>query len=75
MVKTLSGRLAGLSALACVACCALPALIAAGVVGGGLWAWLGGALPAIAVGTAVAAAGAWWWADHRCSCGTSDCAC
>ncbi|MFE7775757.1 hypothetical protein ACFU5O_18020 [Streptomyces sp. NPDC057445] len=48
-----SKALAGMTALACVACCALPALIAAGVLGAGAgatvdmlifarWQWPGG---------------------------------
>ncbi|MFF6983583.1 hypothetical protein ACFZAV_39320 [Streptomyces sp. NPDC008343] len=50
--------LGGLAALACVACCALPVLITAGVVGAGAGAVVG-RLPALAVVLAVLAAGTW----------------
>ncbi|MCI4078792.1 hypothetical protein MRQ86_00150 [Streptomyces sp. MMS21 TC-5] len=61
--------LGGLAALACVACCALPVLITAGVVGAGAGAVVGW-LPALAVALAVLAAGTWWYGQrHRpCSC-------
>lgn len=51
--------LGGLAALACVACCALPVLITAGVIGVGGGAVVGW-LPALAVVLAVLTAGAWW---------------
>ncbi|MFF8481908.1 hypothetical protein [Streptomyces antibioticus] len=62
--------LGGLAALACVACCALPVLITAGVVGAGAGAVVGW-LPALAVVLAVLAAGTWWLEQRRssCSCG------
>ncbi|MEU3518307.1 hypothetical protein ABZ770_24000 [Streptomyces sp. NPDC006654] len=73
--------LGGLAALACVACCALPVLITAGVVGTGagvVVSWL----PAIAVILAVLAAGTWWLGQRRraCSCapkapGEDECGC
>ncbi|MFJ8570380.1 hypothetical protein [Streptomyces sp. NPDC093514] len=61
--------LGGLAALACVACCALPVLIAAGVVGAGAGVVVGW-LPALAVVLAVLAAGTWWLGQRRraCSC-------
>ncbi|GGT22570.1 hypothetical protein ACK389_10385 [Streptomyces antibioticus] len=73
--------LGGLSALACVACCALPVLITAGVLGSGAGVVVGW-LPGLAVVLAVLAAGA-WWLDRRpgpCSCapkttGGGGCAC
>jgi len=81
-----AGLLAWLAGAACVACCALPALVAAGVLGGGalaVAAWL----PTVAVILALAAAGVFGWARwHRsravenghgctgssCGCGTAD---
>ncbi|MEV6615861.1 hypothetical protein AB0N31_18765 [Streptomyces sp. NPDC051051] len=60
----------GLAALACVACCALPVLITAGVLGAGAGAVVG-RLPAVAVVLAVLAAGTRWLGRRRraCSCG------
>ncbi|GGW71576.1 hypothetical protein GCM10010381_65390 [Streptomyces xantholiticus] len=72
-----------MAALACVACCALPLLITAGVVGAGagvgaVVAWL----PALAVVLAVLTVGTWWLGRRRrsCSCasktaGESGCGC
>ncbi|MFI8251956.1 hypothetical protein [Streptomyces filamentosus] len=56
-----------MAALACVACCALPVLITAGVVGAGAGT-VAGWLPALAVVLAVLAAGAWWYGRRRGSC-------
>ncbi|WP_103538439.1 MULTISPECIES: hypothetical protein [unclassified Streptomyces] len=66
-----SKALASLAGLACVACCLLPVLIAAGVVGAGASAVVGW-LPASALALA-ALAGATWWLSRRrgasCGCG------
>lgn len=62
-----SKALGGLAALACVACCALPVLITAGVLGAGAGAVVGW-LPAVAVVLAVLAAGTWWLGQRRRSC-------
>ncbi|MFF0009794.1 hypothetical protein ACFYQT_41155 [Streptomyces tibetensis] len=62
--------LGGLAALACVACCALPVLITAGVVGAGAGAVVGW-LPALAVVLGVLAAGTWWLCQRRGSCSCS----
>ncbi|KUM71548.1 hypothetical protein AB0937_11990 [Streptomyces sp. NPDC047880] len=62
--------LGGLAALACVACCALPVLITAGVVGAGAGVVVGW-LPALAVVLAVLAAGIWWFGQRRHSCSCS----
>ncbi|MET7717885.1 hypothetical protein [Streptomyces sp. NPDC005407] len=60
--------LAGLAAPACVACCLLPVLIAADVVGAGAPTVVG-RLPALAV----LASGTWWFSQRRrpCSCASS----
>ncbi|MFJ7955808.1 hypothetical protein ACIQ62_05885 [Streptomyces sp. NPDC096319] len=52
-----------------MACCALPVLITAGVVGAGAGVVVGW-LPALAVVLAVLAAGTWWYGRrrHSCSC-------
>ncbi|MCX5555368.1 hypothetical protein [Streptomyces sp. NBC_00038] len=59
--------LAGLAALAYVACCALPVLITAGILGAGAGAVVGW-LPALAVLLAVLAGGTWWLGQRRRSC-------
>jgi mercuric ion transport protein len=50
-----------------VACCALPVLITAGVVGTGAGAVVGW-LPALAVALAVLVGGTWWLGQRRPSC-------
>ncbi len=53
-----------------MACCALPLLITAGVVGAGAGAVVGW-LPALAAVLAVLAGGTWWLGrrrSHLCSC-------
>lgn len=77
-----AGLLAWLAAAACVACCALPALVTAGLLGGGalaVAAWL----PTVALVLAVAAAAvfgwAWWRRAHAAKsgqgCAGSACGC
>ncbi|MFJ6797262.1 hypothetical protein [Streptomyces sp. NPDC091268] len=53
-----------LATLACVACCALPVLITAGVLGAGAGAVVGW-LPGLAVVLAVLASGTWWLGRRR----------
>jgi len=70
----------GLAALACAACCAIPLLIAAGVVTGAGAAILERTLLAVAAGLAALALGTWWLHRRRtarsaaatCGCG-GDC--
>ena len=57
----------GLAALACAACCALPVLIAAGVLTGAGAAILQKTLLAIAAGLATVALGMWWLHRRRCA--------
>ena len=74
----------GLAALACAACCAIPLLIAAGIVTGASAAILEKTFLAVAVGLAVAALGMWWLHRRRsarlaaaagtiCGCGRAGC--
>jgi mercuric ion transport protein len=76
----LPSGLTGMAGLACAACCAIPVLLAAGVLSGAGWAAAGAWMPGIAVALIALAAGAWWWVSRRrhgggCDGGTScDCA-
>jgi hypothetical protein len=57
--------LSGLVGAACAVCCAIPVLIAAGMLGGAGWAAAGRVMPGVAIGLTAAAVGAWWWATRR----------
>jgi mercuric ion transport protein len=63
--------LAGLAGVACLACCLLPTLIAAGVVGAGASAVVGW-LPGAALALAVLAGATWWWGHRRGPCACAD---
>jgi hypothetical protein len=75
----------GLAALACAACCALPLLIAAGLLTGAGAALLEKTLLAVAAGLAALVLGMWWLhlrrsaqraaASGGCGCGGSGCGC
>src|SRR5687767_9157132 len=72
----------GLAAFACAVCCALPLLIAAGVLTGAGAAILQQTLLAVAAGLAVIALGMWWLHRRRtaaagtgCGCGGAGCGC
>lgn len=70
--------LAGLGAIACVACCALPLLLAAGALSGAGWAITGRWLPALAVLLIASVAVLWWFfrRHHRQGCaGGAGCTC
>ena len=77
--RVLPSGLTGLAGLACAACCAIPLLLAAGVLSGAGWAATGAWMPGIAVLLAALAGAAWWWAHrrrHRAGCaGGTGCAC
>jgi hypothetical protein len=77
--RVLPSSLTGLAGLACAACCAIPVLLAAGVLSGAGWAAAGAWLPGVAVALTALAGGAWWWAlrrRHRSGCtGGSGCTC
>ena len=74
-----------LAALACAACCALPFLIAAGVLTGAGAAIAQKTLLAVAAGLVAAALGMWWLHHRRSArrvapagtsgCAVGDCAC
>jgi len=59
--RLLPGGLGGLTGLVCALCCAVPFLLAAGVVGGAGWALFGKVLPGVAIALGAATALAWWW--------------
>jgi mercuric ion transport protein len=77
--RVLPSGLASLAGLACAACCAIPLLLAAGVISGAGWAAAGAWMPGIAVALAALASGAWWWVRrrrHHSGCaGGASCAC
>ncbi|HZM79476.1 MAG TPA: hypothetical protein VFC19_27410 [Candidatus Limnocylindrales bacterium] len=78
--RLLPSSLGGLTGLACVLCCAIPLLLAAGVLGGAGWAFLGQILPGIAIALAALTALAFWWARrrrsaHAAGCAGGDCSC
>ncbi|MDH6461090.1 hypothetical protein M2302_001256 [Micromonospora sp. A200] len=80
--RLLPSSTTGLAGAACAACCILPPLLAAGVLGGAGWAAVNRFLPGVAVALAVLAGLSWWWATKRrhttgcaggnCSCGQPD---
>lgn len=76
-MPTRSKVTSGLAALACATCCALPLLIAAGVLTGAGAAVLQQVLLAVAAGLAVLALGMWWWYSRSrsrgCGCGSQGC--
>lgn len=63
--RVLPSGLTRLAGLACAACCAVPVLLAAGVLSGAGWAAAGAWIPGIAVALAALAGTAWWWASRR----------
>ncbi|SCL29228.1 hypothetical protein [Micromonospora inyonensis] len=78
--RVLPSGLTGLAGLACAACCAIPLLLAAGVLSGTGWALAGQWMPGISVALAAVAGGAWWWSSRQhhprrcasgCACGTT----
>lgn len=77
--RLLPSSLGGLTGLACALCCAIPLLLAAGVLGGTGWAFVGQIMPGIALALAAATALVWWWAKrrpaHASGCSGGDCSC
>lgn len=61
MKKLLPRGLGGLTGLACALCCAIPLLLALGVLGGAGWALLGQLMPGVALALAGLTALAFWW--------------
>jgi mercuric ion transport protein len=74
--RVLPSSLFGLAGVACVLCCLLPVLVAAGVLGGAGWLAFGEILPGVAAALA-AGAGVSWWAFRRRRhvCAGGDCGC
>lgn len=77
--RLLPGGLGSLAGLACLLCCLVPFLIAAGILGGAAWSVFGTVLPGIAVALAGLSLAAWWWSSrrraHAAGCQGSDCSC
>lgn len=78
--KILPSSITGVAGLACALCCAIPLLLATGVIGGASWAALGQVMPGVTVILVVVAAGTWWWAAqrakaHAAGCSGSGCSC
>ena len=77
--RVVSAGLTGLAGTACLACCAVPALLAAEVLGGAGWAIAGRWMPGIAVSLVALATLAWWRTTrhrHRSNCaGGENCSC
>ncbi|MBM7490998.1 mercuric ion transport protein [Micromonospora luteifusca] len=68
----------GLAGAACAACCVLPFLLAAGILGGAGWAAASRFMPGVAVALAVLAGLSWWWASkrrHTTGCAGGNCSC
>jgi mercuric ion transport protein len=63
--RVLPGSLGWLTGLVCALCCAIPFLLAAGILGGAGWALAGRVMPGIAVALAALTALTWWWAKRR----------
>jgi len=78
--RLMSVGLTGLAGTACLACCAIPLLLAAGVLSGAGWAIAGQWMPGIAISLVALAALAWWRTTrrrtHRSDCaGSGNCSC
>ncbi|MEV6814543.1 hypothetical protein [Micromonospora sp. NPDC051296] len=76
--RMLPSGLTGLAGVACAACCAIPLLLAAGMLSGTGWALAGAWMPGIAVALATLAGAAYWWTHRRrhpptCTGGTCTC--
>ncbi|MCM0674822.1 hypothetical protein NCC78_08980 [Micromonospora phytophila] len=77
--RLLPTGMGSLAAAACAACCAIPLLLAAGVLGGTGWAAAGRFMPGVAVGLAALAALSWWSnarrRTHPAGCAGGACSC
>jgi mercuric ion transport protein len=65
----------GLAALACALCCAIPLLIAAGILTGAGAAVLEQTLLMVAAGLTVLALGMWWLHRRRAAAAGASCGC
>ncbi|GIG03022.1 hypothetical protein [Catellatospora citrea] len=79
MRRFLPGSLGSLAGIACALCCVIPILLAAGILGGAGWAYLGNIMPGIALALAAFAGLAWWWTNsrrtHTTGCSGGNCSC
>ena len=77
--RLLPASLGGLTGLACALCCVIPVLLAAGILGGAGWAFLGQILPGTAIALAALTALTFWWAKrrpaHAAGCSGGNCSC
>jgi hypothetical protein len=77
--RLLPASLGSLAGVACAACCAIPLLLAAGVLGGTGWAAAARFMPGVAAGLAALAGLTWWWAwrrhTHPAGCVGGTCSC
>src|SRR5690349_24668022 len=62
---TTSKALAAIAGLACLACCLIPVLLTAGVIGGTAWITLGQWMPTTVLVLAAAGAGMFWVTARR----------
>ena len=63
--RALPSALTALAVTGCAACCALPLLLAAGVLSGGVAAGLYDWVPGVAAALIAAAVITWWWNTRR----------
>lgn len=77
--RQLPSSLTGLTGLACALCCAIPLLLAAGILGGAGWAYVGQILPGITLALAALTGLAFWWLRrrpaHTSGCSGGNCSC
>lgn len=68
----LPGGLTALAGMSAVACCAVPLLLATGLLGGAGWILAGQIMPGIVLALTAAAAATWWHTRRRTDCPPAD---